>query len=80
MPVEDMVAEGPGTLAPAAAVTSKGGGQRTKDGWSVVIQRKLPAGLAPRVRTQVAFAVWEGSQHEAGARKMRTGWIPLVVQ
>jgi hypothetical protein len=26
----------------------------------------------------MAFAVWQGSRTEAGARKMRTGWIPLV--
>lgn len=79
-PVEDMVAEGPGTLAPAASTTSRGQGVRTKDGWRVVIVRKLPEGLAPKVRTQVAFAVWEGSAQEAGARKMRTGWIPLAVR
>ena len=79
-PVEDMVAEGPGTLAPAGATTSKGQGRRTDTGWSVVISRRLPQGLAPRQRTQIAFAVWEGSQKEAGARKMRTGWIPLLVQ
>jgi hypothetical protein len=77
-PVEDMVAEGPGTLAPAAGTSSSGKGVRTKDGWVVVLKRRLPAGLAPRIRTQVAFAVWEGSQGEAGSRKMRTGWIPLL--
>jgi len=79
-PVEDMVAEGPGTLAPAAETSSNGKGVRSKDGWLVVVRRRLPAGLAPRVRTQVAFAVWEGSQGEAGSRKMRTGWIPLLRQ
>ena len=26
----------------------------------------------------IALAVWQGSQQESGARKMRTGWIPLV--
>jgi ethylbenzene dehydrogenase len=80
VPVEDMVAEGPGTLSPAASTTSKGKGQRTATGWAVVLSRRAPAGLAPRQRTQVAFAVWEGSQKEAGARKMRTGWIPLLLQ
>jgi len=79
-PVEDLVAEGPGTLSPAASQSSKGHGARTKDGWAVVIRRNLPEGLVPDVRTQVAFAIWEGSAHEAGARKMRTGWIPLLVR
>jgi len=78
IPVEDMVAEGPGTLAPAAETSSTGRGVRTKNGWMVVLSRRLPAGLAPRSRTQVAFAVWEGAQGEAGSRKMRTGWIPLL--
>ena len=32
------------------------------------------------VRTQVAVAVWEGSKDEAGARKMRSQWIPLLVR
>jgi hypothetical protein len=77
-PVEDMVAEGPGTLAPASETSSTGKGVRTKDGWLVVVRRGLPAGLTPRARTQVAFAVWEGSQSETGSRKMRTGWIPLL--
>jgi hypothetical protein len=46
----------------------------------VTIVRRLPAGLAPQVRSQIAFAVWEGSHNETGARKMRTGWIPLVMK
>ena len=79
-PVEDMVAEGPGTLTPVPPAGSKGKGLRTRDGWSVVISRRAPSGLAPRARTQIAFAVWEGSQEEVGARKMRTGWIPLLLQ
>jgi hypothetical protein len=46
----------------------------------VVISRKLPDGLEGGARTQIAFAVWQGSEQEAGARKMRTGWIPMVVR
>jgi len=26
---------------------------------------------------QVAFAVWNGGAGEVGARKMRTGWVPM---
>ena len=77
-PVEDMVAEGPGTLRPETGIDSRGKGARTKEGWSVVLSRRLPAGLASGARTQVAFAVWEGSQGETGSRKMRTGWISLL--
>lgn len=79
-PVEDMIAEGPGTLAPAPAAASKGKGVRTRNGWTVVLLRPVPTGLAPRARTQVAFAVWQGSKGEVGARKMRTGWIPLLIE
>ncbi len=78
--VEDLVAEGPGSLAPAPSTTSRGKGVRTKDGWSVVIARKIPDGLSMQSRTQIAFAVWEGSAREAGARKMRTGWIGLSMR
>lgn len=79
-PVEDMVAEGPGTLAPNLRGGSRGRGERTAGGWSVVIVRKAPEGWAPKTRTQIAFAVWEGSAKEAGGRKMRTGWVPLSMR
>jgi hypothetical protein len=79
-PVEDLVGEGPSTLRPAAATRSDGRGIRTGHGWAVVLARPLPAGVAPDARTQVAFAVWDGEHQEVGARKMRTGWIPLLVE
>lgn len=78
-PVEDMIAEGPGTLSPAKAL-SKGMGVRTAKGWSVVIVRPLPAFLTEQKGTNIAFAVWQGANRETGARKMRTGWIPLVIR
>jgi len=78
-PVEDLLAEGPGTLSRAAQTHSRGKGLRTEAGWSVVIVRPIPMGLAPGARSQVAFAVWEGEHREVGARKMRTGWVPLVM-
>jgi hypothetical protein len=79
-PVEDLIAEGPGTVTTARSTDSNGRGQRTETGWSVVISRKLPQGMSPGRRSQVAFAVWEGTHQEAGARKMRTGWVPIVVE
>lgn len=77
--VQDLMAEGPGTLKPAAATESEGKGRRTPKGWQVVITRPLPAGLAPGAKSLVAFAVWNGSADDVGARKMRTVWIPLVM-
>ncbi|HSC26330.1 MAG TPA: ethylbenzene dehydrogenase-related protein [Vicinamibacterales bacterium] len=79
-PVEDLVSSGPGTLAPAVRSVSSGRGVRTATGWTVVLQRPVPAGFAAGTRAQVAFAVWEGTHDEAGARKMRTGWIQLALE
>jgi hypothetical protein len=77
VPVQDLVAAGPGTLQPAEKRVSSGTGKYTQGGWSVLLVRPLPNGAQPAGRTQVAFAVWEGSHQESGARKMRTVWIPL---
>jgi DMSO reductase family type II enzyme heme b subunit len=79
-PVEDLIAEGPGTLSPAPNAVSRGKGVRTAKGWAVVIVRPSPAGFSGASPSQVAFAVWEGSRSETGARKMRTGWVPLLLK
>jgi hypothetical protein len=79
-PVQDLVATGPGTLRPAPRAVSTGAGKATPTGWSVVIVRPLPSGVRPGGRSQVAFAVWQGARGEVGARKMRSGWIPLAVE
>lgn len=79
-PVEDLLAEGPGTLSRAPQTGSRGKGERTETGWSLVIIRRMPNGLAPGSRSLVAFAVWEGQHGEVGARKMRTGWVPLMMK
>ncbi len=76
-PVQDLVAEGPGTLRPAEKTVATGGGKFAAGVWTVLLSRPLPSGAEPGGRTQVAFAVWEGSRREVGSRKMRTGWIPL---
>jgi hypothetical protein len=77
-PVEDLISSGPGTLAPGPSLNAKGKGVYGERRWSVVIARRLPDGLGVQQRTHVALAVWQGSQQEAGSRKMRTGWIPLL--
>jgi hypothetical protein len=78
--VEDLVAEGPGTIGAAPTTTSRGRGSRSATGWTVVITRAMPDGLSPTTRTQVAFAVWQGAAQEAGARKMRSGWAGLAMK
>lgn len=80
VPVQDLIAEGPGTITAAAQTTSKGVGKRSGDGWVVVITRRLPGGFDELKNSQVAFAVWNGSHEEVGARKMRTAWISLSVK
>ena len=79
-PVEDLVAEGPGTIHAAAETISEGKGKRADQGWTVVVSRPLPAGLTPGSRSQVAFAVWQGAHSEAGAKKMRSGWVSMLVE
>jgi hypothetical protein len=79
-PVQDLVGEGPGTLRPAVETRSHGRGAREANGWTVVLVRPLPAGLALGARSQTAFAVWQGSHGEVGARKMRSAWVPLLLE
>lgn len=79
-PVEDLVATGPGTLSPGPSLGSKGKGAHSEGGWSVVISRRIPEGLAPGERTHMAVAIWKGSERESGSRKMRSGWIPLLLR
>jgi len=71
VPVEEYLAEGPGTVTPIRNSGSSGMGRRTQEGWSVVLTRRLP-----RSR-HVALAIWDGAGAEVGGRKMRTEWIPL---
>lgn len=79
-PVEDLIAEGPGTIRPAEKSQSNGRGVWTEQGWTVVLSRPLPKGIEPGSRTQVAFAIWQGTHVESGARKMRSVWVPLLVE
>jgi len=79
-PVEDLIAEGPSTLSPAPNAVSKGKGVKTAKGWAVVITRPMPAGFSTTTPSQIAFAIWEGSHIETGARKMRTGWVSLIMK
>jgi DMSO reductase family type II enzyme heme b subunit len=79
--VEELIAEGPGSLSPNPNPTgAKAKGVYNGKSWAVVIQRQMPKDLVPNTRTQIAFAVWEGGHKEVGARKMRSGWIPLLLR
>lgn len=83
--VQDLVAEGFGSLTPRATQAGTGVGRHDGARWQVVITRPLAprgesaASLEPGSRTQVAFAVWNGSVGEVGARKAWAAWVPLEV-
>jgi len=81
--VEDLRAEGFGTLAHLPEQRSSGRGVHRDGRWHVVIVRPLSAPgaaapLRPGVMTSMAFAVWDGGKNHAGARKMRSIWVPVV--
>jgi hypothetical protein len=84
-PIEEIVAEGFGTVTHLARQTSRGVGVRTGDGWRVTIA--LPTArtgigepLAPGTSWPVAFAVWLGSQENRGGRKHIAEWQTLVLE
>jgi len=79
-PVQDLVAEGPGTLTAVDPTDSAGQGQWRQNAWEVVILRALPEALRNEARAQVAVAIWNGARDEVGARKMRSAWIPMSLE
>jgi hypothetical protein len=81
--VEDAIAEGFGTLATQSSQDAVGRGVHSGTGWSVVIARPLisddPEDILLGTGTILAFAVWDGSSGDVGARKSVSGWIDLQV-
>lgn len=82
-PTQDLVAEGFGTLEATSRQESVGKGVHDGRRWLLTLARPLDTeqgkALRPGERTYAAFAVWEGSAHNTGSRKMRTGWVPLQI-
>ena len=80
-PVQELFAEGWGSLTPQqeSVTTAKG---RWRDGyWSVVFSRPLASedpldADLERAQGQIAFAAWNGSAGNRGARKQWAGWVP----
>ena len=83
-PVQDMVAEGFGSLSVLPGQVSAGRGGHDGAGWTLTIARPLDTeangALAAGKRTYMALAVWDGAEGNTGARKMRSGWIPLSIE
>ena len=79
-PVRDLESTGFSSLEFSSEQTSKGYGKWENGKWNVIITRPLKRekGFLLTGKIQyVAFAVWDGSHEEVGARKMRSVWIPL---
>jgi ethylbenzene dehydrogenase len=83
--VQELVAEGFGSSSVPSAQFARGRGVWANRRWTITIARPLQEGdgrsnLEPGVKTYVAFAVWDGAERQTGSRKMRSGWVPLLVQ
>jgi hypothetical protein len=83
--VEDLNAEGFGTLTTQTTQDVLGRGVWKDGRWYVTFARTLATGdandsqLAPGDSRSVAFAIWNGSNREAGARKQLSAWVTLAV-
>ena len=83
--VQEIVAEGFGSSTAAPRQQATGRGVWTNGRWRTAIARPLMEGpgaanLQPGQTTYVAFAVWDGAERQTGARKMRSGWIRLLLE
>lgn len=85
-PVEELMAEGFGTLTSQERQDASGRGVWKDGKWFVVLTRPLKSGDAhdPALRigkpTAISFAVWEGEHRNVGARKNYAPWVPFVLE
>lgn len=83
--VQELLAEGFGTSMVPDAQHASGKGAWAGNRWVVTIARPLKEGegrsnLDVDQRTYVAFAIWDGAERQTGGRKMRSGWVPMLLQ
>jgi cytochrome b558/566 subunit A len=85
-PVEDLSALGFGTLTHQKSQDVLGRGVWQNGRWNAVFSRPLASAdpddtqLAAGKASSVAFAVWNGSDQEVGARKQLSSWVTLQVE
>lgn len=84
-PVEDLVAVGFGSLTSHEEQTVRGDAVFDERGWHVVIRTPLSGGadkaqLTPGQATPVAFAAWNGSAANRGARKQWANWTTMEIE
>jgi hypothetical protein len=85
-PVDELVAEGFGTLTAQERRVTTGRGVWRDGRWAVVFARPLTSDdpldyqFHLGARGTVAVAVWEGSAGNVGGRKHWSNWVPFEVQ
>ena len=79
--VEEANAQGFGTLATQNQQDALGRGAHSGTGWSVVVARPLapsdPEDVAIASGIVLAFALWDGTSGDVGARKSASSWFVL---
>ncbi len=83
--VEEIVAEGFGTVTHVAKQSARGGAIHEGGRWKVAMAMALErpeAGdpLRPDTQWPIAFAVWEGADGNRGGRKHIAGWLTLGLE
>jgi hypothetical protein len=85
-PIEELVAEGFGTLTSQKTQGSYGKGVWNNGVWQVTIVRPMLTGdmsdaqLQPGEKTNIAFAVWDGGNREVDGRKSVALWHTLMIE
>jgi len=84
-PVEEVVAEGFGSVTHLPSQTAVGRGVHEDGRWRVVVavpsaRSEVADALAPGTSWPVAFAVWLGSEENRGGRKHIADWQTLVLE
>ncbi len=83
-PVEEAMAEGFGTFTTQPKQNARGWGRWEKGVWRVIIARPIvsddPNDAPIPEKTYIAFAVWNGSDKNVGARKHYVPWVELAVE
>ncbi len=85
-PVEELVAEGWGTLTHQPQSATEGKGAWVRDTWAVVFTRPLSTddpldyAIEPGKSGQIVLAVWQGHDGNVGGRKHWSAWTPFEVQ
>lgn len=83
--VEELIAEGVGTIAAYADQRAEGRGVHDNGRWTVVLTMPMAGGsrqasLRPGGSTLVALAAWDGGRGNRGARKQWSHWVTVELE